>query len=226
MLAYNLAASHGLLPGAAVFLSESHTPFQAGILYFMMSLGVSLSFLVFWAKERRRKAICLPFAFLFAYVLPPISLIGIINPIMAAGTVFRGWAFAGMIIMLVILAACAVSRKTALCFLCVIAAFAVFPSDSWYEPSTPEGFIAVDTSFGRLGSGSFNFSEGYERARNGTPDMETLKKSLAYQVLAMRKAGKTCKQIAELFNGEGTRTLSGRGRCPHIIFIPARFDAY
>jgi hypothetical protein len=36
--------------------------------------------------------------------------------------------------------------------------------------------------------------------------------STVYQVLTMRKAGKTYKHIAELFNGEGTRTLSGRGK--------------
>jgi apolipoprotein N-acyltransferase len=165
MLVYNLAASRGLLPGAAMFLSESHTPIQAGILYLLMSFGVSIPFLLFWAKDRRRKAICLPFAFLFAYVLPPISLIGIINPIMATGTVFKGWGFTGMLITLVIFAACAVSRKIALCFLCVTAAFTVFPDNAWYEPSSPEGFIAVDTSFGRLGSGSFDFSQDHERAR-------------------------------------------------------------
>jgi apolipoprotein N-acyltransferase len=210
MLAYNLAASRGLLPGTAVFLSESHTPIQAGILYLLMSLGVSIPFFVFWSKNQRLKAVCLPFAFSFAYVLPPISLIGIINPIMAAGTIFRGWGFDGMIMMLAIFAACAVSRKTALCFLCVIAAFTVLPRGAWYEPSEPEGFIAVDTSFGRLGSGSFNFSQDYERAlmifsdmrKRGVSETET-----RYIVLPETIAGRLNSSGLELWRDEARSIL-------------------
>jgi hypothetical protein len=67
VLAYKLAASRGLLPGAAVFLSESHTPLQAAILYFLMSFGAPLPFLVFWHKNGKRKAVCLLLAFVSAY---------------------------------------------------------------------------------------------------------------------------------------------------------------
>ncbi|MDR1483078.1 MAG: recombinase family protein [Synergistaceae bacterium] len=35
---------------------------------------------------------------------------------------------------------------------------------------------------------------------------------LVFQVLSFRKAGKTHKQIADLFNEEGTHTASGRGK--------------
>jgi apolipoprotein N-acyltransferase len=165
VLAYKLAASRGLLPGAAVFLSENHTPEQAVALYFLMSLGASLPFLLFWIDNKRRKPVCLILAFLTAYALPPFSLIGIINPLMASGTIFRGWGFAGMLTVLVIYMLCAVSRKAAYSFLCVIALFTVLLGNSWCEMSEPEGIMAVDTSFGRLGSGSFNFTRDYERAR-------------------------------------------------------------
>jgi hypothetical protein len=84
---------------------------------------------------------------------------------MASGTIFRGWGFAGMFIVLGIYALCALSRKTALIFLCVIAAITAWLPDRWHEAMEPEGIIAVDTSFGRLGSGSFNFARDYERAR-------------------------------------------------------------
>jgi hypothetical protein len=90
-LAYKLAASRGLLPGAAVFLPEHHTFMEATALYFLMPLGASLPFGIFWSKDTRRKAVCLVLAFLAAYALPPISLIGIINPLMASGAIFRGW---------------------------------------------------------------------------------------------------------------------------------------
>jgi apolipoprotein N-acyltransferase len=165
ILAYKLAASRGLLPGAAVFLSEHHTFMEAAALYLLMPLGASLPFGVFWSESGRRKAICLMLAFLAAYVLPPMSIIGIINPLMASGTIFRGWGFAGIFIVLGIYMLCALSRKTALIFLCVIAAFTVSLPGRWHEVMEPEGIIAVDTSFGRLGSGSFNFARDYERAK-------------------------------------------------------------
>jgi apolipoprotein N-acyltransferase len=163
ILAYKLAASRGLISGAAVFLAEDHTPLRAAALYLLMSLGVSLPFLVFWS-EKRLKPVCLILAFATAYVLPPISLIGIINPLLAAGTVFRGWGLAGMTAALGIYALCAVSRRTAYAALCVIAIFAALPSDNWYSPPSAEGIMAVDTSFGRLGSGSYDFERDYERA--------------------------------------------------------------
>jgi hypothetical protein len=164
IFAYKLAASRGLLPGAAVFLSEHYTFAQATVLYVLMPLGASLPFGVFWSKDGPRKAICLILAFLASYALPPMSLIGIINPLMASGTIFKGWGFAGIFIVLGIYALCALSRKTALAFLLFIAAFTALPPSSWYEPMKLEGIAAVNTSFGRLGSGSFNFAQDYERA--------------------------------------------------------------
>jgi hypothetical protein len=164
MLAYNLAISRGLFRGAAVFLSEIHTPAEAAILYFLMSFGVSLPFGAFWSDRKGKKGAGILLAFLAAYVTPPVSLIGVVNPLMASGTIFKGWGFVGLIIVLVLYSACAVSRNAAACFLCVIAAFTVLPSREWYLPQTPEGIVAIDTSFGRLGSGSFNFARDYERA--------------------------------------------------------------
>jgi apolipoprotein N-acyltransferase len=191
VFACKLAASRGLLPGAAVFLSEYHTFTEAAALYFLMPFGASLPFGMFWSDDRRRKAICLVLAFFTAYVLPPISLIGIINPLMASGMIFRGWGFAGMLVVLGIYALCAVSRKTAFVFLCVIGIFAFLPPDSWYEPPKPEGIAAIDTSFGRLGSGSFNFERDYERAhmvfselgnrigKDASPDVVILPETIA-----------------------------------------------
>jgi hypothetical protein len=165
ILAYKLAASRGLLPGAAVFLSESHTFAQAAALYILMPLGASLPFLAFWDADKRLKAMAAAPAFLAAYALPPMSLIGIINPLAASGAIFRGWGFAGMIAVLAVYTLCALSRKAAYSFLCVIALFAVLSPNSRYEPPKAEGIMAVDTSFGRLGSGSFNFGRDYERAK-------------------------------------------------------------
>ena len=172
ILAYKLAASRGLLPGAAVFLSENHTFAQAAVLYFLLPFGTSLPFLIFWDIEKRQKAMGIVTAFFFAYLLPPMSLIGIINPLIASGTIFRGWGFAGMGMILGIYALCSLSRKSAYAVLCLIAAFAVLPSNSWYEPPETKGIMTVNTSFGRLGSGSFSFERDYERANMVFSDLK------------------------------------------------------
>jgi apolipoprotein N-acyltransferase len=192
MLAYNLAASRGLPPGAAVFLSENHTPMQAAALYFLLSIGASLPFLIFWSGDKKRKAVCLIFAFLTAYAIPPVSLIGIVNPLMATGTILKGSGLAGMLAMLAIYALCAVSRKTVLIFLCVIAMFTVLPNDAWYEALSPEGFTAIDTSFGRLGSGSFSFSEDYERIKMVFADLKRRN---------LRESGASCVVLPETIAG-------------------------
>jgi hypothetical protein len=44
------------------------------------------------------------------------------------------------------------------------------------------------------------------------PSRAQYKKMLVLQVLSFRKAGKTYKQIADLYNEEGMHTLSGRGK--------------
>jgi hypothetical protein len=214
ILAYKLAASRGLLTGAAVFLPEDHTLAQAAMLYFLLSFGVSLPFLLFWDREPELKAIGVVTAFFLAYVLPPLSLIGVINPLMASGTIFRGWGFAGMITVLGIYSACAFSRKAAAVFLAVTAVFAVFPDRSWYEAPKPEGIIAIDTSFGRLGSGSFNFARDYERAgmvfsglkERGVKDMDG-----KVIVLPETIAGRLNKYGVELWRGEIQKT-AGDGR--------------
>jgi hypothetical protein len=45
-----------------------------------------------------------------------------------------------------------------------------------------------------------------------SPSRAQYKQMLVFQILSFRKAGKTYKQIADLFNEEGTHTVSGRGK--------------
>ena len=165
MLAYFLTVSRGLLPGAAVFLSENHTFIQAAAVYFFMPFGVSLPFLIFWSDNVKKKAVGLIIVFIVAFALPPISLIGIVSPLISSGIVFRGLGYTGMVFSLLIWLLCALKRQMALLTLCVIFSFTVLPSADWYEAATPEGFHAIDTSFGKLGSGSYDFEEDYARAQ-------------------------------------------------------------
>ena len=45
-----------------------------------------------------------------------------------------------------------------------------------------------------------------------SPSRAQYRQMLVFEVLSFRKTGKTYKQIADLFNEEGTHTVSGRGK--------------
>jgi apolipoprotein N-acyltransferase len=142
-----------------------------------------------------------------------MSLIGIINPLMASGTIFKGWGFMGMIAMLGIYALCSLSRKTAYAVLCVIAAFTMLPPNSWYEPLEAKGIMAVNTSFGRLGSGSFNFERDYERANMVFKELRKLEIAQSEAeiiVLPETVAGRLNRTGLELWRSEIQKSLPGK----------------
>ncbi len=164
MFAYNLTVSRGLFRGAAVFLSENHTAVEAVCLWLLMVFAVSLPFGLFWSRKNGRKAALLVLAFVVAYILPPFSLVGIVNPLMASGCLFSGWGFGGLAAMMVIYVLCAVSKRIGAAFLCCAALLPFMPFSPVETPQALSGFAAVNTSFGKLGSGSFNFAQDFERA--------------------------------------------------------------
>ena len=173
--AYHLTISRGLVLGAAVFLSETHTFIDAFILWLLMSIGVSIPFLIFWSSNKCKKILCLFLAFLFAYFLPPVSLIGVVNPIAASGCLFPGWGWYGLFAMLLIYFLCITNRSLALTFVAIIAMAPVLGIGELKNPEKPTGFYAMNTSFGKLGSGSFNFYDDYERFQMVVKDIKTMK---------------------------------------------------
>lgn len=162
---YNIMGARGLLPGAAVFLSRHHTWLGAFLLWFGMNFGLALPFLVVWSKSRKRRAVLLPCVFAVAYALPPASLIGIINPLCATGLILPNTSFLGLIIIFAIYALCAINRKVLLMFFCVILSTLLIPSSVILPGRTPQGFLAIDTSFGVLASGSSDFDADFERSQ-------------------------------------------------------------
>ena len=176
VLVYHLAISRGLAPGARVFLSAYENTFSNGlILWFLMSLGVALPFGLFWSLKRRLKASCLFGAFLTAYFLPPIALIGVENPMMAAGCLFPGLGWYGLIFLSGLYLLCAVSRRIALIFIACILLMPALNVGGLQAPKLPEGFLSINTSFGRLGSGSFDFQNDFERINMVFQDLRSRK---------------------------------------------------
>jgi apolipoprotein N-acyltransferase len=131
----------------------------------MMSLAVSLPFGVFWSAKKPRKAALSVLAFLAAYIAPPISLIGIANPLTASGCLFPSWGFYGIASMAAIYVICAVRKRAAFAFLCLVALLPIAAFSETGISPIPSGFMAINTSFGRLASGSSTSWGGEARAR-------------------------------------------------------------
>ena len=111
---------------------------------------------------------------------------------------------------LLIWALCVIKRYLALFSLCAIAAFTVLPGASWYETAAPEGFLAVDTSFGRLGSGSHQFAQDYERVQFVFKDLRQLlleDVDVKFIVLPETIAGRFNQSGLDLWRRELTKLL-------------------
>jgi len=213
---YNMLGARGLLPGAAVFLSEDHSALQAFLLWLSINLGCALPFLVFWHKKPFFRALCFFAAFAFAYVLPPISLIGIINPVIggAAATLPAGAGVMGLCSILFLIACSCFSKRLAIFFSCVIFFYSFFPAAFIQSPSD---FYAVNTSFGRLGSGSFSFSSDFDRATLVFSDLRTKRiRQLEerYVVLPETIAGRVNKASIDLW----TQEISSIRRNDQVFF--------
>jgi hypothetical protein len=163
VFAYHLMISRSLVPGAAVFLSETHTLADACILWLVMSTGVSIPFLAFWSSNKYKKALCLFLAITFAYFLPPLALIGVVNPLIMSGCLFPASGWYGLMTMFLIYLFCVTDKRIALTFAVIMTLLPIVGMGALKNPARPPGFFAMDTSFGQLGSGSTNFERDYKR---------------------------------------------------------------
>jgi len=163
---YLMLASRGLIEGATIFLSETHHYLQAVALCLVKSLLGTFPFLIFWHSQPTKKSICLALAFVFTYIVPPFSLVGVANPIIAGAAALlpTGAGFLGLLVILAFILASCLSRRVLYTFSCVIVIAAALNFNVELKPIKAQDFYAVNTSLGRLASGSFNFADDFDRA--------------------------------------------------------------
>ncbi|GHV31774.1 putative conjugal transfer protein TraB [Synergistales bacterium] len=209
MFAYNLAASRGLFHGAAVFLSNNHTAVEAACLWVAWVFGLSLPFEIFWSDKRKRRAIALVLAFMTTYVIPPFSLIGILNLLAASGWIFPNYGFGGLLAMIGLYALCVADKRFAAVMLCVIALmpFEVGVSDS---EGSVSGFMSINASFGKLGSGSFAFESDFARASMVFADLKKRVYGTSPDVIVLPEtiAGRLNQAGLELWKNEIRQIVS------------------
>ncbi|MBB3594790.1 hypothetical protein FHX08_005200 [Rhizobium sp. BK529] len=140
--AYFLSASRGLPQGVAQFYASDILP---GLLLWLSASSVFvLVHTVFWSRQGR-----LPLRYLAAaglMAVPPFGILGWAHPLTAAGVLFPGWRWLGLVAMTVGLAGLTTSRRPA-------AAVAVAGAWLWSAASgtgstLPPAWHAVDLHLG------------------------------------------------------------------------------
>lgn len=150
---YFLAASRGLPLGVATYFG---TTVWAGILLWV---AASLSFvavhMVLWTKRRGWAA---PARYLVAATLmavPPFGIFGWAHPITAAGVLFPGWGWWGLVTLLTALVLMTTRAWPAV--ICGLAGVWIWTSLTWTDPASLEGWRGIDTSTSAaFGSGALH----------------------------------------------------------------------
>lgn len=142
-LAYFLAASRGLPVGVSIFYASD---IWAGLgLWLAASFLFVLVHSFLWTSKPGWHR---PSRYALASILmsvPPLGIIGWANPITAAGVLFPGLGWFGLIAMAHTLSAMT-TRAWPIVALVIGAVFA-WSSSNWSEPRPPEGWIGIDTHF-------------------------------------------------------------------------------
>lgn len=139
------------------------TYFQAsvlhGVTYWVVGAAVPTTpWAVLWSSSKARRAWFVPLIFCIA-ALPPVGIVGWAHPITAAGVVFPGWSWFGLVAGVALAAALAAfPLRIAIPTAAVLPAFAFIGTD----PQPPEGWLVRETDFS-FESGERDFAADYLR---------------------------------------------------------------
>lgn len=143
---YFLSASRALPRGVATFFATSVVDGLA------LWLGAALVFTIVYASLWTRSSdVGRALRWLSATILmavPPLGIVGWAGPITAAGMVFPGWGWAGLVATLGLMLVQTIdrSRRPAVA---VLAGLAVWGAAMWSPPASPPGWTGPDLAWGR-----------------------------------------------------------------------------
>ncbi|WP_085032510.1 conjugal transfer protein TraB [Ensifer aridi] len=140
---YYLAASRGLPQGVASFYASDLWP---GLLLWLCASGSFVAVhTVLWTKRPDRR----PFRYLLVAALmavPPMGITGWAHPVTAAGVLFPGWGWPGLVAMTAGLMGLVTRMWPAVAI--AFAGLWLWSAAFWTDPKLPEGWQGVDLQMG------------------------------------------------------------------------------
>ena len=142
--AYFLAASRGLPQGVANFFSSDIWP--GLLLWLIASSGFVIVHSVLWTNSAGWRKQVFYLAACVAMAIPPFGIMGWAHPLTAAGVLFQGWGWWGLVVMTAGLVLMTTRLRPA-----VAIAFAgcwLWSTAQWTVPNPPASWQGVDLQLG------------------------------------------------------------------------------
>lgn len=155
-LAYYLASLWPLVPGLERYTRQSSSLFVPVALWIFTAILLSLPWTIAWTSNRLHYLWRAPLA-LLATIVPPLGIIGLASPVIAAGYLFPGTGWTGLVAVAllpgILLSTQALSLRRRWVVLGLAIGFCIGftiegPIFNRDHTEPPRGWIAVNTNFG------------------------------------------------------------------------------
>jgi apolipoprotein N-acyltransferase len=152
MFGYYLAGSRGLPLGTAAFFGNSAPACLGWLFWSAACFMLTLPYLVLWSSRQSSKSWAYVLAVLIT-LIPPIGLIGWVNPISVSGLAYPSLGWYGLVLM-IMLTASIINRSIRWTAFFVLIALSTNLYSVLYPITQPSGWAAVDTRFSGLAGGA------------------------------------------------------------------------
>ncbi len=149
---YYAGASWPVIPAVRDFFGPSASIFDGIVAWLTAAALLAIPWLLLWTKSTGQRLWRVPVA-LFTTVVPPLGLIGWAAPLTAAGFVFPGTAWLGLLAVALICAGTCIKRSVIHTAIAAVVFGAVAQLNYPGDPLPPVGWEAVDTRFGAIAHG-------------------------------------------------------------------------
>ena len=147
MVSYYAGATWQLIPAAAAFFGHHASAVHGILLWVGTSLLLGLAWFPLWSQKRDTRLYTIPMAICLVAV-PPFGLIGVASPLTAAGILFPGMAWFGLLLTLLI---CGLLASYPIWSLVATIIFSLPAQLLYRAPEPPSDWQAVSTRFGGVG---------------------------------------------------------------------------
>lgn len=188
---YYLLAARGIPAGGAVFFGQDTPGVFSVALWLASATALTMPWVLLWVG-RPRGFITTFLRLLCIFILisvPPIGLFGWASPLLAVGILLPGSGWAGLFIFIIALSLLATLKgKYVLPLYCAASAIIIFAAiQEQAQQPLPEGFIGIDTHYGRVASGSAGFTDAFIRTSDVA--VRVLSEDAAYVTVPETVAG-------------------------------------
>ena len=153
LFCYYIGASWPLIPGANTFFGARGSTIEGIFICLSASALLAMPAALLFTKNRTARPFAITAMFLLT-ALPPLGIIGWASPLLAAGVLFPGTAWFGVIGTLALLPLFGrFPGQTAT----IVALVALTANGFYRAPSPPVGWQAINTQFGGAGQGDPDF---------------------------------------------------------------------